>query len=235
MTNKRRWSIIWTSLTDDEFIELVKKSKTCKEILSYFGFTNKGANYRTLKERIKYLKINTDHFKKNYEAIRSINIKRKIPLKDILVEGSTYSRSELKRRLIKNEIIKNECSICGLKDTWRGKPIVLVLDHINGISDDNRLKNLRLVCPNCNSQLPTHCGRHNKKKHYYCKECGKEKKTKRSKRCLKCSRKLSREVKDRPSLEQLLKDVEELNYSGTGRKYGVSHNAIRKWIKQYKK
>lgn len=74
-----------------------------------------------------------------------------------------------------------------------------------------------------------------KKRKYFCSDCGEEKKTKQSKRCFQCSikleRKRNRKVKDRPSLEQLLRDVEELGYCGTGRKYDVSDNAIRKWIK----
>ena len=45
---------------------------------------------------------------------------------------------------------------------WNGKPLVLILDHINGNAEDNRYENLRFVCPNCNSQLPTFTGRNKK-------------------------------------------------------------------------
>jgi len=47
---------------------------------------------------------------------------------------------------------------------WRGKPLVLVLDRINGVNDDYKTQNLRLLCPNCNSQTPTFCGRNMKKR-----------------------------------------------------------------------
>lgn len=50
------------------------------------------------------------------------------------------------------------CSECGIED-WFGKPLVLELDHINGINTDNRLENLRLLCPNCHSQTHTFRGR----------------------------------------------------------------------------
>ena len=73
----------------------------------------------------------------------------------------------------------------------------------------------------------------NIKEKYYC-SCGNEI-IKNSKNCSECQHKNQRKVKERPTYEQLLKDIEETNYSATGRKYGVSDNAIRKWIKQYKK
>lgn len=86
--------------------------------------------------------------------------------------------------MLKNEILKNECSICGLSETWQNKPIVMRLDHINGINNDNHLENLRMVCPNCDSQLPTYGGRNTfkdsqrnpilqiKSKKCFCSECG---------------------------------------------------------------
>ena len=64
---------------------------------------------------------------------------------------------------------------------------------------------------------------------YLCKYCG-DGCTSSKDRCEPCYRKQSRKV-ERPSLEQLKIDIENLGYSGTGRKYGVSDNSIRKWIK----
>ncbi|WP_296607488.1 HNH endonuclease signature motif containing protein [Nocardioides sp.] len=51
------------------------------------------------------------------------------------------------------------CAICGLESIWCEKPLVLVLDHVDGDSTNNRRDNLRLVCPNCDSQLPTYKNR----------------------------------------------------------------------------
>jgi len=86
--------------------------------------------------------------------------KRLYATKDIL-EGKhpNFPRGALKARLIKEDYIKYECVWCGIADAWYDKPIVLHLDHINGISNDHRLENLRLLCPNCHSQTDTWCGR----------------------------------------------------------------------------
>jgi predicted RNA-binding Zn-ribbon protein involved in translation (DUF1610 family) len=84
------------------------------------------------------------------------------PLSEVLVEHSTYRRDALKRRLIREKILPYVCAICGMGPEWCGEPLVLRLDHENGVRDDNRLGNLRFVCPNCDSQLPTFCGRNGK-------------------------------------------------------------------------
>ena len=67
-------------------------------------------------------------------------------------------RHELKKRLLRAGLLTNACAVCGINQ-WQGRPLVLELDHINGVSDDHRLENLRLLCPNCHSQTDTYCGR----------------------------------------------------------------------------
>ena len=88
--------------------------------------------------------------------IKSITLKDA----DVFVENSTYARHHIKRRIIQKGLIKYECAECGNKGEWMGKKISLILDHINGFNNDNRLDNLRFVCPNCNSTLDTHCKGH---------------------------------------------------------------------------
>jgi len=66
-----------------------------------------------------------------------------------------FQTYKLKQRMLKAGLIKNECSICGFKGLWNGKPINMILDHINGIRYDHRKENLRMVCPMCDSQLST--------------------------------------------------------------------------------
>ena len=76
-----------------------------------------------------------------------------------IVEGSTYSRGRLKQGPYNAGLKTRRCELCGQDELWRGRPMSLILDHINGVPTDNRLENLRIVCPNCAATLETHCGR----------------------------------------------------------------------------
>ena len=166
---------------------------------------------------------------------------KKKPLSEVAVENSTYSRSCLKIRLLKDLKWEYKCKECGQGNMWNGRKLTLELDHINGINNDHRLENLRFLCPNCHSTMPTNKGSNVKrkkqiKKIYKCTDCKKQI-NRGSTRCKSCaSIKLNkRKIKNRPSLETLLKDLENLPYTKVGKKYGVSDNCIRKWIKQYQK
>ncbi len=81
------------------------------------------------------------------------------PLEKLLTTHSKVNRFWLKKRLIRTGPLVNKCQMCGMGPKWRGELLVLVLDHINGTRDDYRIENLRLLCPNCNSQTETFSGR----------------------------------------------------------------------------
>jgi hypothetical protein len=88
----------------------------------------------------------------------------RVPLSQLLVKnGKLGLRGHIKKQLIQVGLLKNKCSICGLTD-WQKKPIVCRIDHINGKNNDYRISNLRIVCPNCDSQLPTFSGRNIKRR-----------------------------------------------------------------------
>jgi hypothetical protein len=94
---------------------------------------------------------------KYHESIRKSD-------EEVFVKNSTYARHNLKRRIIKENKIEYKCACCGIGPEWLGKPMPLILDHVNGINNDNRIENLRFVCSNCDSQLETYKSRNIKKK-----------------------------------------------------------------------
>jgi hypothetical protein len=77
-----------------------------------------------------------------------------------IIDGKvpTFQTNKLRKRLLKDGLFKEECCICKLTE-WNGKPIPLELDHINGINNDHRLCNLRIICPNCHAQTDTYKGK----------------------------------------------------------------------------
>ena len=158
----------------------------------------------------------------------------KTPICEILTENSSYSRVHLKERLYNEEFLERKCSLCGQTEIWNGVRISLILDHINGIPDDNRIENLRIVCPNCNAGLDTFAGRNSNriKKTNFC-SCG-IKIDRLAEKCIKCQS-FQRRKTERPTYEILKLEVENMGYSAVGRKYGVSDNSIRKWMASYEK
>ncbi|MGH2848077.1 MAG: hypothetical protein ACRDL0_19020 [Thermoleophilaceae bacterium] len=192
-------------------------------------------------------RIPTDHFDP-YAAVRGSGVQRRRPLEEILVAGSTFSRNHLKKRLYEAGLKRPVCEVCGLGEIWRGRVMGMILDHANGISDDNRLENLRIVCPNCAATLDTHCARKRRlvRVEQQCVRCGGSFRPK-YKGQRYCSREcgtrwdrsgiplLGARRVDRPPYVQLLREVQAIGFSATGRRYGVSDNAVRKWIRAYER
>ena len=54
---------------------------------------------------------------------------------------------------------ESKCAICSMNNIWENKKIIFILDHIDGDSSNNKRENFRLICPNCDSQLPTYKNR----------------------------------------------------------------------------
>lgn len=208
----------------------VKESINFTEVLDKIKIPRQGNNSKTLKNILDINNIDYSHF--TYRARKYKN--SYINASEYLNSNKKISTSALKKKLLKENLIENKCAICGLTK-WQNKPITLQLHHIDGNTNNNSLSNLQLVCPNCHSQTPNYCGSANKDQiKYYCKECGSEI-TKGAIYCTICSHKRRRKIKNRPSKEQLLHDFKELkSIVQIGKKYGVSDNAVRKWIKTYK-
>lgn len=248
---RRKW-------TDEQLIEAVKSSNSYSQVLIKLGLKLCGGTHANIKLNIKKLGLSTEHLTGKGWCTGEMHEKFienfiKIPTEKILVKNSEYtSTHRLKKRLFKEGLLEEKCSKCGLGNEWQGKFISLQLDHKDGDRCNNQIDNLRILCPNCHSQTESFAGKCRKKNKNkligksttqkairktigisQCVFCNLEyeAKDKNQKYCsYECHKKSIRRV-ERPTKEQLKKEISESNYVQVGKKYGVSDNAIRKWLK----
>lgn len=149
-------------LTDEEFIDLVKSSLNTSEVLFKLGYTTKGNSwgYSQVKQRMVDLNLSGKDFRGKAVAA-AINDSKKINKDKLFCKGSKHARNILRKTIIQENLIPYKCAICGITE-WQGKTLSLELDHINGENNDNRLENLRFLCPNCHSQTTTYGSRNQK-------------------------------------------------------------------------
>ncbi len=155
---KRSW-------TTDQLIRSVKSSFSYRQVLNKLNLQPTGGNYDQVKKYINEEKLDTKHFKGQGWNLGLIGRgKPLIPLTEILVKDSNFQSFKLKKRIFKEGLKQKYCEICHWAETTEDGYLPLELDHINGNRRDNRLKNLRILCPNCHSLLSKyHRGRKNKK------------------------------------------------------------------------
>ncbi len=220
--------------SDEEFKKIVAESKTYKDCLLRLGYvSNSGDNTNRLKKKIQDMGLDTSHFEARAPA-------RKLSPEIIFVEDSTVDQEVLRRWYKNGNYSPYKCAICGQEPIWQGKPMTLILDHINGRNKDDRLENLRWVCGNCNMQLDTTNGKNKIRQKVkekgdlvsnVCIDCGTPI-SKGSVRCRKCWA-LTQE-KELPITREELKALIRITpFTKIGEKFNVTDNAIRKWCDKY--
>ena len=186
--------------------------------------------------------ISTAHFGPFADAATSLAAALHRPLDEVLVEHSTYSRSSLKRRLYAAGLKSRAASSAGRARSGAGQRMTLILDHINGVHDDNRLENLQIVCPNCAATLgdalraqPAAADVPNLRRgvpapsggQQYCSlRCWHDSPAFKARRAA-----VQGVAAERTS--NCCADLREMSWVAVGAKYGVSDNAVRKWLRRY--
>jgi len=149
---------IYDKIGREELQKIINESSCIRQVIEKIGLSSNGSGgYVTFKKKVIELKLDLSIFSENRKKHRNIIMNKIRPepfkIEDILIENSNYSRMNLKRRLLKEGILKNVCYKCGLEPIWNDKTLTIQLHHKNGKNNDNRLENLEMVCPNCHSQL----------------------------------------------------------------------------------
>jgi len=141
----------------------VAEARSISEVIRILNLRQAGGNYSHIARRIRDYGLDTSHFDggRRYRAQIGVPVNRKTAA-EVLVELPDLARREpahrLRRALLEIGTVP-QCAFCGISAQWRGAPLVLEIDHVNGRHNDNRAENLRFLCPNCHSQTETFCGR----------------------------------------------------------------------------
>jgi hypothetical protein len=153
--------------TLEELKEAVATSYSKRQTLIKLGVVPAGGNYATLGKALEHFEIDSSHFRGqgwnrgDHSGVLKKNRKGR-SLDEILRENVRCQSYKLKKRLIREGIKEHKCEMCGITE-WNGQPTPTELDHINGVRDDNRIENIRILCPNCHAQTPTYRGKNKKR------------------------------------------------------------------------
>ena len=212
----------------EQLKEAVETSYNLSDAMIKIGYVKPRANnYKSFKKLCSDWQIDFSHLIENTNNPLA-NVR--YTDEEVFCLNSKISQSSLRNRYLKLNI-EYKCSLCGISE-WQDKPLTLRLDHINGNKTDNRLENLRWICPNCDSQLDTYCNNGSiKNKHSYCIDCGAVI-TYGANRCEDCAKKALRKVA-RPERNELKNLIRNFSFIDIGKQFDVNDNTIRKWCDYY--
>lgn len=132
----------------------VIESTSFAQVIRRLGLVQAGGTQAHIKNRVRDLCLDTSHFVGQAHNKGKIANNKKT-FEQILILGSPVDlktkREQLYRALIQCGV-SYVCTGCGIGPTWNERVLTLEIDHINGNHWDNRLENLRFLCPNCHSQ-----------------------------------------------------------------------------------
>lgn len=222
---------LYMKYSDESFIEIWNSSSSMADFIRKLGYNSiSGDSSMAVRKRARFLNLSEEHF------IKKSPIKRNV--ENIFIKNSTANQSTLRKWYKKGNYTEYKCSICGQEPNWNGKELSLTLDHINGDNHDDRLENLRWICPNCDRQLDTfgikNCKKLEKQTNR-CVICGKEI-SKESKYCQSCfGKETSKQtIESQIDRETLKKKIRTNTFEEIAREYNkTSGNAIKKWCKYY--
>jgi hypothetical protein len=219
---KRRTSIIWL-LSKEQLQDLFNKHSSKADILRELNLSVKKTCNNILDNAALEHSINMSQFEFNRKFNRKLYVnKDRFDNESVFVEDSSYNNGSLLKKRLLEMGWEYKCSFCNIKD-YNNLPLVLQLDHINGVSNDNRLENLRFLCPNCHSQTETFASRgRGYRKNVVC-ECG-EKKVKSARLCLSCFRELKEKLKEKDK-EEIQKLLWIMPLAQIAKKFGIVSGA----------
>jgi predicted RNA-binding Zn-ribbon protein involved in translation (DUF1610 family) len=140
--NEARWEVL---------PQIINDCFCLADVVRAVGLKDVGGNSATAKAYIKKFNLDTSHF----DPYKNSRRQKSLESSQIFKENSTTSRSTLRSRMIKEKVVPYKCGECGIPPEWNGKELVLQVEHINGDNSDNRINNLKFLCPNCHTQTPT--------------------------------------------------------------------------------
>lgn len=185
----------------------VEKSLTLADVVKNLGLVRTGSIYRAIRKWLLKYQISTTHFIR-YSATPRPPL---TPLEFVFCENSQVDGSTLVARVRREFAVPYECDSCHIGPMYNGQPLTLQLDHKNGVRNDNRILNLRFLCPNCHTQTETWGGKKrelcNPKPH---------------------PARVGKRKADHDAVRVRYDEIR--NYLAVGKEFGISNNAVKKIV-----